>query len=270
MPADLAQERDVFELAQPLVIVDHDRVGRPVAEGQEALEHLADAGDVGVDLLVGQQLAALVLAGRIADLGRPAAHQHDRLVARLLQPAQHHDLDQAADVQARRGRVEADVAGHDLPLRQGVEPCGVGQLMDVAALVEQLAGGRNGTRSCAPLSVMLSRPATAGRCSSTFVPHPATLPSEPGFKVWANVDHAAAFGAAATTNIWFGVGAPASRFVIPEADEPSRADELWQTTCFEAFLREAGADAYREWNFAPSGHWAAYDFSAVPRRHDRG
>ena len=90
--------------------------------------------------------------------------------------------------------------------------------------------------------------------------HPAALPSKPDFKVWANVDHAGAFGATATTNIWFGVGAPASRFVIPEAEDPSRADELWKTTCFEAFLRETGSDAYQEWNFAPSGQWAAYGF----------
>ena len=45
-------------------------------------------------------LPAFVLAGGIADLGRPAAHQHDRLVPGLLQAAQHHDLHQAADVEA--------------------------------------------------------------------------------------------------------------------------------------------------------------------------
>src|SRR5207237_3690028 len=46
------------------------------------------------------------------------------------------------------------------------------------------------------------------------------------------------------------------------AGEPDRADDLWQTTCFEAFLRIPGEDGYREWNFAPSGAWAAYDFTA--------
>ena len=40
-----------------------------------------------------------------------------------------------------------------------------------------------------------------------------------------------------------------------------RADDLWKTTCFEAFLRVPGTEAYREWNFAPSGEWAAYDFT---------
>ena len=98
------------------------------------------------------------LPDRVADLGRPAAHQHDRLVSGLLQPAQHHDLDQAADVKARRGRVEADVGGDDLLRRQRIERRGVGHLVDVAALVEQLEqGGTVGTSWHAALSVMLSR-----------------------------------------------------------------------------------------------------------------
>lgn len=93
-------------------------------------------------------------------------------------------------------------------------------------------------------------------------PHPAAAPAGPEFRVWASVDHIASLGAAvATTNIWFGVGAPAGHFVIPKMSEPWRADELWRTTCFEAFLRPAGGQSYREWNFAPSGNWAAYDFS---------
>ena len=145
--------------------------------------------------------------------------------------------DKAADVKARRGRVEADVAGHDLPRRQGVESLGVGLLMDVAALVEQPQKRGTVTRSCAPLSVMHPRRCYCMRDAAQSLLAPGRLPSQPDFKVWASVDHAGAFGATATTNIWFGVGAPASRFVIPEAEEPSRADELWKTTCFEAFLR---------------------------------
>ena len=94
-----------------------------------------------------------------------------------------------------------------------------------------------------------------------LAPHPARPPASPEFKVWANVDYSA-LGAAATVNIWFGIGAPASRFIIPVAAEAGRADNLWQTTCLEAFLRPAGGEAYREWNFAPSGQWAAYDFTA--------
>jgi hypothetical protein len=94
-----------------------------------------------------------------------------------------------------------------------------------------------------------------------LVPHPATPPSDPPFKVWVNVEHSAAFSATATTNMWFGIGAPSTRFVMPEPAEPVRAENLWETTCFEAFLRVPGVTAYREWNFAPSSAWAAYDFS---------
>src|SRR6476469_8073605 len=102
----------------------------------------------------------------------------------------------------------------------------------------------------------------SGAMQFNFAAHPATPPAAPQFKVWANVDYAGALGAAATVNIWFGIGAPASRFVIPEPTEPERADGLWQATCLEAFLRREGGDGYREWNFAPSGQWAAYDFTA--------
>ena len=101
-----------------------------------------------------------------------------------------------------------------------------------------------------------------GAMQLTLLPHPSTPPAGPEFNVWATVDHAASLGPVATTNIWFGVGAPADRFVIAPLSEPWRADKLWRTTCFEAFLRADGAEGYREWNFAPTGNWAAYDFSA--------
>jgi hypothetical protein len=93
-----------------------------------------------------------------------------------------------------------------------------------------------------------------------LVPHPTATPPEP-FKLWAQVDYAGAFGASATCNIWFGIAAPLSRFHIPASDEPGRRDELWKTTCFEAFVQGEGETAYGEYNFAPSGDWAAYDFA---------
>lgn len=96
-----------------------------------------------------------------------------------------------------------------------------------------------------------------------LIPHPATPPNDPDLKVWANVDHAGSLAVVATTNIWFGVGAPIKRFTVADpAAEPAREDELWKATCFEAFLRPLGEEMYREWNFAPSGNWAAYDFTA--------
>ena len=95
-----------------------------------------------------------------------------------------------------------------------------------------------------------------------LVPHPDHPPSAPPFKLWVNVDHAAAFGANATTNLFFCVGAPVDRFLLPDPVDAMRVDELWKTTCFEAFLRPDGGSGYQEWNFAPSGAWAAYDFSS--------
>jgi hypothetical protein len=44
------------------------------------------------------------------------------------------------------------------------------------------------------------------------------------------------------------------------ATAPTRTDELWQQTCFEAFLCASTSAAYYEFNFAPSMQWAAYRF----------
>ncbi|MBW8785955.1 MAG: DOMON-like domain-containing protein [Novosphingobium sp.] len=57
----------------------------------------------------------------------------------------------------------------------------------------------------------------------------------------------------------------AERVVLPRFAGKGRADGLWRTTCFEAFLREPGSEAYVEVNLSPSERWAAYDFSG-PRR----
>ncbi len=46
----------------------------------------------------------------------------------------------------------------------------------------------------------------------------------------------------------------------PDSAEPTRTDGLWRNTCFEAFLKGHGREAYREYNFSPSGAWAAYHF----------
>jgi hypothetical protein len=51
-----------------------------------------------------------------------------------------------------------------------------------------------------------------------------------------------------------------SRLSLPAKSAPSRVDGLWQHTCFEAFVSVQGAPEYREFNFAPSGQWAAYAF----------
>src|SRR5262245_28224810 len=47
---------------------------------------------------------------------------------------------------------------------------------------------------------------------------------------------------------------------IPPPRPPLRTDCLWQHTCFEAFVSIKGKTEYYEFNFAPSGDWAAYRF----------
>jgi hypothetical protein len=47
---------------------------------------------------------------------------------------------------------------------------------------------------------------------------------------------------------------------LPKVVKPARTGELWQHTCFEAFIRPAAGDAYYEFNFSPSTQWAAYRF----------
>ncbi|QNN65822.1 DOMON-like domain-containing protein [Sphingomonas rhizophila] len=96
--------------------------------------------------------------------------------------------------------------------------------------------------------------------SYPLIAHPSTPAETAALKIWVNVSHSAAFGRDATVDMTFCVGAPASRFTIPTAEDPSRRDELWKATCFEAFLRPDGLGGYTEWNFAPSGDWASYSF----------
>ena len=51
-----------------------------------------------------------------------------------------------------------------------------------------------------------------------------------------------------------------ARLRIPSRRSPRRADRLWQHTCFEVFLAVNGQLIYYEFNFSPSGEWAAYAF----------
>ncbi|MFW2350188.1 DOMON-like domain-containing protein [Qipengyuania sp.] len=50
--------------------------------------------------------------------------------------------------------------------------------------------------------------------------------------------------------------------VIPKFAGKGRADGLWQTTCFELFLRPGTGKAYCEFNLSPSERWNAYDFAS--------
>lgn len=49
------------------------------------------------------------------------------------------------------------------------------------------------------------------------------------------------------------------RLRIPAPRTPRVVDGLWQHTCCELFVARPGG-GYREFNFSPSGEWAAYEF----------
>ena len=62
--------------------------------------------------------------------------------------------------------------------------------------------------------------------------------------------------------LWFRyfVDCDLENLVLPLPAEPQRTDGLWNTTCFELFLREPASSNYFEFNFSPSSQWAAYRF----------
>ena len=53
---------------------------------------------------------------------------------------------------------------------------------------------------------------------------------------------------------------------IPAPAHSGFADELWRHTCFEVFVGASESVAYREFNFSPSGQWAAYAFTDYRQR----
>ena len=88
-----------------------------------------------------------------------------------------------------------------------------------------------------------------------LVPHPAT----PCAAVQAiRVDIHRGAGALALRYVLAG---RLERLRVPPRRAPGRADGLWRHTCFELFVATPGEPAYQEFNFSPSGEWAAYRFA---------
>lgn len=60
--------------------------------------------------------------------------------------------------------------------------------------------------------------------------------------------------------IVYRIAGEVGRLSLPPPGFARRADGLWQHSCFEAFLRAGPVASYYEFNFAPSGDWAAWRF----------
>src|SRR4029453_19320384 len=82
---------------------------------------------------------------------------------RLLQLAQHHDAEQVADMEARRGTIKADIAGDALASEQLVQARLVGRLMNEAAGLQLAQEIRfDGAHGPGPAKFRVSREPVSG------------------------------------------------------------------------------------------------------------
>ena len=56
------------------------------------------------------------------------------------------------------------------------------------------------------------------------------------------------------------IEADAAQIRVPSAWIPRMGQDLWRHTCCECFIALKNEPAYHEYNFSPSGEWAAYAF----------
>ena len=90
----------------------------------------------------------------------------------------------------------------------------------------------------------------------TLCPHPET-PPEATLSISVIAERT---GTALT--LQYQVQGDRDAILLPARTPGQRRDGLWQTTCFEAFIRVTGAIGYHEFNFSPSSDWASYSFDA--------
>lgn len=94
---------------------------------------------------------------------------------------------------------------------------------------------------------------------ASLIRHPATASSP------CAIDVAAEFHLNGSLTLRYRVTCPSGQLRLPPPQARGPADGLWQHTCCEAFVAEAGG-AYREFNFSPSGQWACYRFTGYRER----
>lgn len=86
--------------------------------------------------------------------------------------------------------------------------------------------------------------------------HPATPPGTPlGLSVAVSVERDGLL-------LVYTVSGHTDALRIPAPTAPGPLDGLWQHTCLEAFVAAEDGATYREFNFSPSGQWAAYRFAS--------
>ena len=87
-----------------------------------------------------------------------------------------------------------------------------------------------------------------------LIPHPDHLP-----RAIQRIEMTAERVADERLYLWCMVYGEISRLKLPPRAHGRRADDLWQSTCFELFMKLP--HGYCEFNLSPSTSWAAYQFS---------
>lgn len=123
------------------------------------------------------------------------------------------------------------------------------------------------TFSARPTPSLPSSPGPQANITVGLRPHPDCAEGlQPGsdrvlVRMWREDDHSVV--------VEFNIErAEPAQLLLPAAQRPSAADGLWQHSCCEVFLALPGETAYREYNFSPSGQWAAYAFRAERERSE--
>jgi hypothetical protein len=76
----------------------------------------------------------------------------------------------------------------------------------------------------------------------------------------ANIKAAIGWERGRSLKIVYTLNGIVERLRIPPGRSVRRTDGLWQQTCFELFVGAQNDAEYYEFNFSPSGEWAAYGF----------
>jgi hypothetical protein len=99
--------------------------------------------------------------------------------------------------------------------------------------------------------------------SATLVCHPST----PTDAVRA-IAVSAARSSDGTLRLTFCAEGDLARVLVPAPQSARVVHQLWEHTCFEAFMTLDGTTAYHELNLAPSSEWAGYHFRSYREIED--
>ena len=134
MLADVAEELEHGDRLGPVTVVD--QFAAAVVEVDDPSQLFLDRCNVVVQRVVVEQVALVGPAARITDHPGCAARESDRSVTSVLEPTQHDQPDQVADVEAVGGGVAAVVDRYGTIANRSAERLTVGGVVDEVARLE--------------------------------------------------------------------------------------------------------------------------------------